>query len=88
MQKLIPIGIHVLIEPLPPESEFVLVQKSKAKQERGIIVEVGEAVESELIKKSVGKTALFRQYSEEEYLINGTKLYLIEESDIMGILEK
>lgn len=84
-QSLSPLGIHLLIEPLPPENEYIIAGKSKEKPEKGILKAVGEKVESEVLRKSIGETVVYRKYSPEEFKVNGKTLFLIEEADVMGI---
>jgi co-chaperonin GroES (HSP10) len=88
-ERLQPLGVHVLIEPIDPGEENKYVHgKSQTQPEKGKVVEVGEACESEALKAAKGKIVVYRKYSPEEYTLNGKKLFLLEESDIMGIWHK
>jgi co-chaperonin GroES (HSP10) len=85
-ERLQPLGVHVLIDPIDMSKENPYIHgKSKTQPEKGVVVEVGEKCESEELRNAVGKTVVYRKYSPEEYTLNGKKLFLIEESDIMGI---
>lgn len=91
-ERLQPLGVHVLIRPVKavddsPSAKYIH-GKSQTQPDKGIVVEVGEKCESEALKEAIGKTVVYRKYSPEEYTLNGEKLFLIEESDIMGIWHK
>lgn len=86
------LGYHVLIRPIKavddsPSAKYIH-GKSQTQPDKGVVVEIGEKVESEALRGAIGKTVIYRKYSPEEYTINGEKLYLIEEADIMGIWHK
>lgn len=88
-ERLQPLGVHVLIKPMDKSSENKYIHgKSQEQPDKGIVVEVGEKCESEELKNAKGKIVVYRKYSPEEYKIDGEKLFLIEESDIMGIWHK
>lgn len=77
-----PLGVHVLVEPITEEQAFKLPELSKGQAERGFVRGIGEKVEAPL---KVGDKVLYRKYSPEEFEVDGKTVFLIEESDIMGV---
>jgi len=78
-----PLGVHVLVEPIEPESTIVMPEQSKGQAERGIVRGLGSKVEDETLK--IGDTVIYRKYSPEEFESDGKVVYLIEEVDLMGL---
>ena len=79
---IIPLGIHVLVEPLDSSSSIVLPEQSKGQAERGVIRGIGSKVDEEGL--SIGDTVLYRKYAPEEFELDGKTVYLVEQVDIMG----
>lgn len=86
---LTPIGVHVLIEPIDRQENrsFRVVGKSEGVPDRGILRAVGNGVESETLKDSLGKVVVYRQHADEKFEFDGVSYHLIEEQDIMGVYE-
>jgi len=80
-----PLGLHVLVEPLEEASSIVMPEQSKGQAEKGIVLGIGDKVESETLK--VGDKVIYRKYSPEEFELDGKPVYLIEESDLMGVCQ-
>lgn len=78
-----PLGVHVLVEPLEEPSSMVIPELSKGQAKKGIVRGIGNGVEDKELK--VGDTVIYRQYSPEEYELDGKVVYLIEEVDLFGI---
>lgn len=87
--QIIPTGIHVLIEPVDVQKNKTIKLSGKAEgvPDRGKIVAVGEAVESETIKQGVGKMVFYRQHADEPFEEEGVQYHLVEEVDVMAVYE-
>lgn len=83
--KILPLGIHVLLQPLEVETSIVMPENSKGQSERALVLGIGEGVESEAL--AAGQTVIYRKYSPEEFELDGKVVYLIEQQDLMGIIE-
>lgn len=92
-----PLGDRVLIEPVEQEDTFaggqlVLPETAKEKPQQGNVLAVGagrrdedgERIEMDV---KVGDRILFAKYAGTEIKIDGKKLLIMKESDILGILE-
>lgn len=90
-----PLGSRVLVEPIEQEevtaSGIVLPETAKEKPQQGKVLaagpgdrnEDGERVEMDV---KVGDTILFAKYSGTEVKMEGKKLLILRESDILGIV--
>ncbi|MEN6482078.1 MAG: co-chaperone GroES [Anaerolineaceae bacterium] len=94
--KLKPLGSRVVIEPIEQEEVtaggIVLPETAKEKPQKGKVLSVGPGDRDEDGKRialdvAVGDTVLFAKYSGTEIKIDGTKLLILRESDILAILE-
>lgn len=90
-----PLGSRVLVQPIEQEevtaSGIVLPETAKEKPQQGKILaagpgdrnEKGERIEMDV---KVGDTILFAKYSGTEVKMDGKKLLILRESDILGIV--
>ena len=90
-----PLGSRVLVEPIEQEevtaSGIVLPETAKEKPQQGKVLAAGpgdrngegERVEMDV---KVGDTILFAKYSGTEVKMDGKKLLILRESDILGIV--
>ncbi|HCK65314.1 MAG TPA: co-chaperone GroES [Anaerolineae bacterium] len=90
-----PLGSRVLVEPIEQEevtaSGIVLPETAKEKPQQGKVLaagpgdrnEDGDRVEMDV---KVGDTILFAKYSGTEVKMEGKKLLILRESDILGIV--
>lgn len=90
-----PLGARVLIEAVEQEEVtaggIVLPETAKEKPQQGKVLAVGpgdrndkgERIEMDV---KVGDTILFAKYSGTEVKMNGKKLLILRESDILGIV--
>jgi len=90
-----PLGSRVLVEPIEQEevtaSGIVLPETAKEKPQQGKVLaagpgdrnDEGERVEMDV---KVGDTILFAKYSGTEVKMDGKKLLILRESDILGIV--
>lgn len=92
-----PLGDRVLVEPVEQEDTFaggqlVLPETAKEKPQQGNVLAVGagrrdedgERIEMDV---KVGDRVLFAKYAGTEIKIDGKKLLIMKESDILGIVE-
>jgi chaperonin GroES len=90
-----PLGSRVLVEPIEQEevtaSGIVLPETAKEKPQQGKVLaagpgdrnEDGDRVEMDV---KVGDTILFAKYSGTEVKMEGKKLLILRESDVLGIV--
>ncbi len=90
-----PLGDRVVIEPLEQEevtaSGIVLPETAKEKPQKGKILAIGPGARDEDGKRiamdvKVGDTVLFAKYAGTEIKIEGKKLLILKETDILAIV--
>ncbi|MCQ3936370.1 MAG: co-chaperone GroES [Chloroflexi bacterium] len=90
-----PLGSRVLVEPIEQEevtaSGIVLPETAKEKPQQGKILAAGPGDRNEdgeriAMDVKVGDTVLFAKYSGTEVKMDGKKLLILRESDILGIV--
>ena len=91
-----PLADRLLIEPIEVEETFagglVLPETAKEKPQQGNILAAGEGRRDENGKRIVmdvktGDRVLFAKYFGTEIKLEGKKLLIMKESDILGIVE-
>ncbi len=86
-QTIQPLGARVLLEILDEDSVtasgLVIPDTAKEKQQRGVVVAVGED-EDDLIKVSTGDTVLFPKYSGTEISLQGKEFLIIDATELLG----
>ena len=94
--KLKPLGSRVVIEPIEQEEitagGIVLPETAKEKPQQGMVLAVGQGDRDEDGKRiamdvAVGDKVLFAKYSGTEIKMDGKKLLILRESDILAIVE-
>ena len=95
--KMRPLADRVIVEPLEQEektaSGILLPETAKEKPQEGLIVAVGPGRWDEDGKKrvemevSLHDKVVFAKYSGTEIKLDGQKLLILRESDILAILE-
>jgi len=92
-----PLGNRVVIEPVEQEDVtlggIVLPETAKEKPQKGNILAVGDGDKDENGKRiamdvKTGDQVLFPKYSGTEIKIDGKKLLIMREADILAILTK
>jgi chaperonin GroES len=90
-----PLGSRVLIEPVEQEeitaSGIILPETAKEKPQQGKVLAAGpgdrnEKGERVAMDVKVGDLILFAKYSGTEVKMDGKKLLILRESDILGIV--
>ena len=93
-----PLGDRVIVEPVEKEEEtfaggeLILPETAKEKPQQGIILAVGVGKkddDGERIPMDVeqGQRVLYAKYAGTEVKIDGKKLLILRESDILAIVE-
>lgn len=91
-----PLGNRIVVEPIEQEEitagGIVLPETAKEKPQKGKILSVGPGERDEDGKRipmdvSVGDTVLFAKYSGTEIKIDGKKLLILRESDLLAIVQ-
>lgn len=91
-----PLGNRVVVEPIEQEEVtaggIVLPETAKEKPQKGKVLSVGPGERDESGKRipmdvSVGDTVLFAKYAGTEVKVDGKKLLILKESDLLAIIE-
>lgn len=91
-----PLGSRVVVEPIEQEditaSGIVLPDTAKEKPQRGKVLSIGPGDRDEDGKRipldvSVGNTVLFAKYAGTEIKMDGKKILILRESDLLAIVE-
>ncbi len=92
-----PLGDRVVVEPSEQEETFaggalVLPETAKEKPQQGSVLAVGagrydEDGERIPMDVKVGDKVLFAKYAGTEIKLDGKKLLIMKESDILGVVE-
>jgi chaperonin GroES len=92
-----PLGDRVVIEPVEQEETIaggmlVLPETAKEKPQQGNVLAVGAGRRDEAGKRidmdvKAGDKVLFAKYAGTEIKVDGKKLLILKESDILGIVE-
>ncbi|MBI5298126.1 MAG: co-chaperone GroES [Chloroflexi bacterium] len=91
-----PLGSRVLVEPIEQEAMtaggIILPETAKEKPQEGKILATGPGDRDEDGKRialdvKVGDKVLFAKYSGTEVKMDGKKLLILRESDLLGIIE-
>ncbi len=91
-----PLGDRVVVEPTEQEemtaSGIVLPETAKEKPQRGTVLAVGPGGRDDSGKRvaldvNAGDIVLFAKYAGTEFKIDGKKLLILKESDLLAILE-
>ena len=91
-----PLGSRLVIEPIEQEDVtlggIVLPETAKEKPQRGKVLSTGPGDRDDSGKRialdvKAGDTVLFAKYSGTEIKIDGKKLLILRESDILAIVE-
>lgn len=90
-----PLGSRVVVEPLEQEEVtsggIVLPETAKEKPQKGVVLSVGPGDRDEdgdriPLDVKEGDTVLFAKYSGTEIKVEGKKLLILRESDLLAIV--
>ena len=92
-----PLGDRLIVEPIEQEETIaggmlVLPETAKEKPQQGKVLAAGAGRRDDEGKRiemdvEVGNTVLFAKYAGTEIKLDGKKLLIMKESDILGIIE-
>ncbi len=91
-----PLGNRVVIEPIEQEEitagGIVLPETAKEKPQKGKVLSVGPGDRNDKgdrmpLDVSEGDTVLFAKYAGTEFKLDGKKLLILRESDLLAILK-
>lgn len=91
-----PLGDRVVVEPVEQEEVtaggIVLPETAKEKPQQGMVLAIGPGArdeDGEHIKMDVkvGDKVLYAKYSGTEFKVDGKKLLILRESDLLAIIE-
>ncbi len=91
-----PLGARVVVEPLEQEEVtaggIVLPETAKEKPQKGKVIAVGAGDRDEkgnriAMDVKAGDTVLFAKYGGTEIKIDGKKLLILRESDLLAIID-
>jgi len=92
-----PLGDRLVVEPLEQEertaSGIVLPETAKEKPQKGTVLAVGPGARDDngqriVLDPQVGDTVLFAKYAGTEIKVDGKKLLILKEGDILAIVEE
>lgn len=95
--KIRPLGDRVLVEPIEEKEQtvggIIIPDSAKEKPMQGKVIAVGKKVEKDTGKElpfdvKAGDTVLLPKYGGTEVKLDGKKLQLVREEDLLGVLEK
>ena len=95
--KLKPLGNRVVIEPIEQEDitagGIVLPETAKEKPQKGLVLSVGPGERDDdgdhiPLDVKEGDTVLFAKYAGTEIKVDGKKLLILRESDLLAIVEE
>ncbi len=91
-----PLGSRVVVEPIEQEdvtaSGIVLPETAKEKPQKGKVLSIGPGDRDEkgariAMDVQVGDTVLFAKYAGTEIKMDGRKILILRESDLLAIVE-
>ena len=91
-----PLGSRLVVEPIEQEdvtaSGIVLPETAKEKPQKGKVLSAGPGDRDDEGKRipldvKVGDTVLFAKYSGTEIKMDGKKMLILKESDVLAIVE-
>ena len=95
--KLKPLGNRLVVEPLEAEEVtaggIVLPETAKEKPQKGTVLSIGPGERDDKGKRiemdvQAGDTVLYAKYAGTEIKVDGKKLLILKETDVLAIIEK
>jgi chaperonin GroES len=95
--KLKPLGNRLVVEPLEAEEVtaggIVLPETAKEKPQKGTVLSIGPGERDDKGKRiemdvQTGDTVLYAKYAGTEIKVDGKKLLILKETDVLAIIEK
>jgi chaperonin GroES len=93
--KVRPLGERVVVQPRAKEEvtkSGIILAGGEERPEEGTIIAVGSGKQLDNggrapMQVAVGDRILFKKYGPDEVKIDGEKLFILEESDILAVIE-
>ncbi len=91
-----PLGDRVVVEPIEQEettaSGIILPETAKEKPQRGTVISVGPGARDDQGKRIAldvkeSDVVLFAKYAGTEFKVDGKKLLILKESDLLAIID-
>jgi chaperonin GroES len=91
-----PLGNRLVVEPLEAEEVtaggIVLPETAKEKPQKGTVLSIGPGERDDKGKRiemdvQAGDTVLYAKYAGTEIKVDGNKLLILKESDVLAIIE-
>lgn len=85
-----PLGDRVLVEPAKAEEVvggIIIPDSAKEKPLKGLVKAVGCGTKDEAMQVKAGDTVLYGKYAGTEIEIDGDKLLMMRQSDILAVIE-
>jgi chaperonin GroES len=91
-----PLGDRVVVEPIEQDettaSGIILPETAKEKPQRGTIVAAGPGARDDQGKRvaldvTPGDIVLYAKYAGTEFKVDGKKLLILKESDLLAVIE-
>ena len=89
--KVKPLSDRVLIEPAKAEEVvggIIIPDTAKEKPLKGIVKAVGQGTKDEAMVVKEGDTVLYGKYAGTEIEVDGQKLLMMRQSDVLAIVEE
>lgn len=90
MAKITPLHDRVIVKPAPAEektaSGIIIPDTAQEKPMRGTVIAAGPGKTDEPMTVKEGDTVLYGKYAGTDIEINGDKVLIMRESDILGIV--
>ena len=94
--KIRPLGDRVLVEPIEEKEQtvggIIIPDSAKEKPMQGKVIAVGKKADKDgkviAFDVKAGDTVLLPKYGGTEVKLDGKKLQLVREEDLLGVLEK
>ena len=95
--KLKPLGNRLVVEPLEAEEVtaggIVLPETAKEKPQKGTVLSIGPGERDDKGKRiemdvQTGDTVLYAKYAGTEIKVDGKKLLILKETDVLAIIDK
>jgi chaperonin GroES len=95
--KLKPLGNRLVVEPLEAEEVtsggIVLPETAKEKPQKGTVLSIGPGERDDKGKRiemdvQVGDIVLYAKYAGTEIKVDGKKILILKETDVLAIIEK
>lgn len=87
-----PLADRVLIKPTPAEETtiagIIIPDSAKEKPLRGTVLAIGDGTADEKMVVKPGDEVLYGKYAGTEVELDGEKLMIMRQSDVLGIFEK